>query len=133
VGRPEELYDRPASREVAEFIGRSVLVPAEYDGSRVTITLGGVSRCVTAAASSAVAGSREVLAVLRPDALALVPPGAAGSWPGVVTSRRFAGASLAFRVKVESDVELEVYGTERSVREGDTVAVAVVREPVAVV
>jgi hypothetical protein len=51
----------------------------------------------------------------------------------VVTSRRFAGASLAFRVKAESDVELEVYGTERAVREGDSVAVTIVREPVAVV
>jgi hypothetical protein len=110
-----------------------VLVPAEYDGSSVTITLGGISRCVAATASPAVAGSREVLAVLRPDALALVPPGSPGSWPGVVTSRRFAGASLAFRVKAESDVELEVYGTERAVREGDSVAVTIVREPVAVV
>lgn len=133
VGQPEDLYDRPVSREVAEFIGRSVLVPAEYDGSNATITLGGVSRCVVATASPAVEGSREVLAVLRPDALELVPAGSPGSWPGVVTSRRFAGAALAFRVKVESDVVLEVYGTERSVREGDQVAVAFVREPVAVV
>jgi ABC-type Fe3+/spermidine/putrescine transport system ATPase subunit len=133
VGRPEELYDRPASREVAEFIGRSVLVPATYDGSSVIVTLGGIARCVTATASPAVAGSRDVLAVLRPDGLALVQSGTPGSWPGVVTSRRFAGASLAFRVKVESDVELEVFGTERSVREGDSVAVAISREPVAVV
>jgi ABC-type Fe3+/spermidine/putrescine transport system ATPase subunit len=133
VGRPEDLYDRPASREVAEFIGRSVLVPAEFDGSTATITLGGVTRRVTATASSAVRESREVLAVLRPDGLMLVPPGSPDSWPGVVTSRRFAGASLAFRVKAESDVELEVYGTERAVREGDRVAVAISREPVAVV
>jgi ABC-type Fe3+/spermidine/putrescine transport system ATPase subunit len=133
VGRPEDLYDRPASREVAEFIGRSVLVPAAFDGSTATITLGDVARRVAATASPAVEGSREVMAVLRPDGLALVPPGTPGSWPGVVTSRRFAGASLAFRVKVESGVELEVYGTERSVKEGDRVAVVLVREPVAVV
>ena len=133
MGRPEDLYDRPTSREVAEFIGRSVLVPAEYDGSTATITLGDVSRCVAATASPVVEGSREVLAFLRPDGLALVQGGSPESWPGVVTSRRFAGTSLAFRVKVESDVELEVYSTERSVREGDRVAVAIAREPVAVV
>jgi putative spermidine/putrescine transport system ATP-binding protein len=133
VGRPEDLYDRPASREVAEFIGRSALVPAEFDGDAVTITLGGVSRRVAAVAPAAMKRTREALAVLRPDALALVPPGTPHSWPGVVTSRRFAGASLAFRVKMESDVELEVYGTERSIREGDRVAVAIVREPVALV
>jgi putative spermidine/putrescine transport system ATP-binding protein len=119
VGTPEDLYDRPASREVAQFIGRSVLVPAVYDGSAVTITIGGVACRVAATAAPVVSGSREVSAVLRPDALDLVPAGTAGSWPGVVTSRRFAGALLAYRVKVESDVELEVHSTERSVREGD--------------
>jgi ABC-type Fe3+/spermidine/putrescine transport system ATPase subunit len=133
VGRPEDLYDRPASREVAEFIGRSVLVPAVFDGSAATISLGDVARSVSATASPAVEGSREVMAVLRPDGLALVPPGTSGSWPGVVTSRRFAGASLAYRVKVESGLELEVFSTERSVKEGDRVAVVITRDPVAVV
>ena len=133
VGTPEDLYDRPASREVAGFIGRSVLVPAVYDGSAVTVTLGGVVRRVAATAAPAVNGSREVSAVLRPDGLALVPAGTPDSWPGVVTSRRFAGALLAYRVKMESDLELEVYSTERSVREGDHVAIAISREPVAVV
>jgi putative spermidine/putrescine transport system ATP-binding protein len=133
VGKPEELYDRPASREVAEFIGRSVLVPATFDGSGATITLGGVARRVAATSSPAVEGSREVMAVMRPDGLALVPPDTPGSWPGVIASRRFAGALLAYRVKVGSGVELEVYGTERAVREGDRVAVVITREPVAVV
>ena len=133
VGTPEDLYDRPVSREVAGFIGRSALVPAVYDGSSVTITLGGVARRVSATAAPAVSGSREVSAVLRPDALALVPPSSPESWPGVVTSRRFAGALLAYRVRVESEMELEVYSTERSVREGDRVSIAVSREPIAVV
>jgi hypothetical protein len=88
---------------------------------------------VAATASPAVQQSRDVLAVLRPDGLELVPPGSPDSWPGVVTSRRFAGASFAFRVKVESGVELEVHGTDRSVHEGDRVAVTISREPVAVV
>ena len=133
VGTPEDLYDRPASREVAGFIGHSALVPAAYDGSAVTITLGGVAHRVTATAAPAVEGRREVLAVLRPDALALVPAGSPRAWPGVVTSRRFAGALLAYRVRVEADTEVEVYSTERAVREGDGVAIAIVREPVAVV
>ena len=44
VGRPEELYDRPASRSVAEFIGRATLVPARMAGDRAVLTIGGVSR-----------------------------------------------------------------------------------------
>lgn len=133
VGTPEDLYDRPVSREVAAFIGRAALVPGIYNGSAVTITFGGVERQVASTAAPAVGARREVLAVVRPDALTFVPAGSPGAWPGVVTSRRFAGALLAYRVRVESETELEVHSTERSVREGDHVAIAFAREPVAVV
>jgi ABC-type spermidine/putrescine transport systems, ATPase components len=133
VGTPEDLYDRPASSDVAGFIGRAVLIPGVYDGSTVTITLGGVERRMAATAAPAVAGRRDVLAVLRPDALAFVPTGSPGSWPGIVISRRFAGALLAYHVRVADDMELEVYSAERAVHEGDQVAIGVAREPVAVV
>jgi ABC-type Fe3+/spermidine/putrescine transport system ATPase subunit len=133
VGTPEELYDRPASSDVAGFIGRAALVPGIYDGSTVTVTLGGVERRMAATAAPAVAGRRDVLAVMRPDALAFVPAGSPGSWPGIVTGRRFAGALLAYHVRVADGLELEVYSAERAVREGDQVAIGVAREPVAVV
>ena len=43
-GTPEQLYDRPASRAVAQFIGRAALVPAEDRGTHARITLGGVAQ-----------------------------------------------------------------------------------------
>ena len=43
TGTPEELYDAPASRAVAEFIGRATLVPARADGARVTVSVGGTA------------------------------------------------------------------------------------------
>lgn len=132
VGPPEELYDRPASREVAEFIGRAAIVPAERDGGQVVIRLAGIARRAAAVAAPGVGNAAAVYAVLRPDALAFVSPETAGAWPGVVTERRFAGALLAFHVRVD-DVELEVHSADRGVRVGDRVAVALVREPVALV
>ncbi len=133
VGTPEELYDHPASRAVAEFIGHAALGPGRWDGSGVTVTIGGTERRMIADAPPSLAPPSDVLAVLRPDALAFVPPDAHGAWTGIVSSRRFASGVLAYRVRLDERVEVELYSADRSVREGDRVAVSVGREPVAVV
>jgi iron(III) transport system ATP-binding protein len=133
VGRAEELYDRPASRSVAEFIGRATLVPARLNGDRAVVMIGGIPREVRAVTSEGGAGSGTLHAVLRPDALEMVVPPARGDWPGTIIERRFAGALLAYRVKLAGDVEVEVYTTERGREIGDSVGVRVAREPVAVV
>ena len=133
VGTPEDLYDRPASREVAEFIGRATLVPARFDGRTASIRIGDVEHSVEAIAASESAMPRDVLVVLRPDALAFTSPEVSGAWPGVVTGRRFAGALLAYRVRLGAAIDVEVVSHDRSVHEGDRVALRVTREPVAVV
>jgi ABC-type Fe3+/spermidine/putrescine transport system ATPase subunit len=133
VGRPEELYDRPASRSVAEFIGRATLVPARLSSDRAVVTIGGIAREVRVTAPETGVGSGSVHAVLRPDALEMVVPPARGDWPGTIVERRFAGALLAYRVKLADAVEVEVHTTERGREIGDAVGVRVAREPVAVV
>ena len=52
VGTPEELYARPVSRAVAEFVGRATLVPATLSGGRATIDIGGVRQAAAALAPS---------------------------------------------------------------------------------
>jgi putative spermidine/putrescine transport system ATP-binding protein len=133
VGTPEDLYDRPASREVAEFIGRAALVPARFDGRTAAIRIGDVEHCVDATSTSESATPRDVLAVLRPDALAFTSQEASDAWPGVVIGRRFAGAVLSYRVRLGDAVDVEVVSHDRAVHEGDRVALRVTREPVAVV
>jgi ABC-type Fe3+/spermidine/putrescine transport system ATPase subunit len=136
VGTPEELYDRPASRAVAEFIGRATLVPATRDGSgaspAVHIPIGGRAPRIAAWLPEGLPGG-EMLAVLRPDALEFAAADARDAWQGVVTARRFAGALLAYHVRVSDTVELELFSTDRSVRAGDRIGVRVARAPVAVV
>ncbi len=131
VGAPEELHDNPVSRSVAEFIGRATFVPGDYDGKSVTVHVAGTATTLAARAPSTLGPERNVLAVLRPDALAFVKNGS--GWPGVVTDRRFAGTQLVYRVRVDSETEVELQSTDRDVREGDKVSVRVVREPVSVV
>ncbi len=133
VGTAEALYDRPANRDVAAFIGRSTLVPGTLDGDRIAIQLGGDLRTLRAAPAPDLPSRGPATAVLRPDALGFSPPNGPDAWPGVVQERRFAGALLAYRVGVAGDVDLELHSTVRDVQPGDTVWVRVTREPVAVV
>jgi len=131
VGAPEELHDNPVSRAVADFIGRATFVPGEYDGRTVTVHIAGAPTTLAARAPATLGSAPRVLAVLRPDALAFTKDG--GGWTGHVTDRRFAGAQLVYRVRVDERTEVELQSTDRDVREGDTVSVRVVREPVPVV
>lgn len=132
VGTPEELYDTPRSREVAEFIGRSTLLPARFDGTRATIVLGGHAIVVAARADAAVSTGQPVVAVVRPDAIALAPAEGEG-WPGTVISRRFAGTSVVYQVQVAEGITIEAESDAREHTEGKRVAVTIVRTPVTVV
>ena len=40
VGTPQEIYEAPATRFVADFIGETNLLPVDYDGAR-TLTVAG--------------------------------------------------------------------------------------------
>jgi putative spermidine/putrescine transport system ATP-binding protein len=136
VGTPEDLYDRPATRDVAGFIGRATLVPGRLADGHITVNIGGSERRIAAAPPDAsappIAGGR-ALAVLRPDALALAAPDDREAWRGTVVSRRFAGSLLAYVVRLADGLEVEVHSASRQAREGESVGVRLARQPVAVV
>lgn len=134
VGAPEELYDRPASLGVASFIGRATILPAEPAGERMALTIGGVRReFVVTPPSLATGAGKAMLVVLRPDALELLPSDANGAWTGEVLTRRFAGGTSVYRVKMAGDITMEVESSKIKVREGDRVGVGISREPVPLV
>ncbi|MEP6904487.1 MAG: ABC transporter ATP-binding protein [Gemmatimonadales bacterium] len=134
VGAPEELYERPASLGVASFIGRATILPAEPAGEHMALTIGGVRRefAVTRPPAATSAG-KPMLVVLRPDALELLPADANGAWVGEVLTRRFAGGTSVYRVKMAGDITMEVESSKMKVREGDRVGVGISREPVPLV
>jgi putative spermidine/putrescine transport system ATP-binding protein len=132
VGTADELYDRPASRAVAEFIGHATLVPGVLAGDEVSVSIGGRGWRLRASRPPGLQDG-DVRVVLRPDALAFTTPDEPVGWPGEVTERRFAGALIAYHVRLVDGSTLELYGTERDVSIGDRVSVRVAREPVAVV
>jgi ABC-type Fe3+/spermidine/putrescine transport system ATPase subunit len=138
VGSPEELYDRPASRHVAEFIGRASLLPAEWAGDRARIAIGGVAQdtaAITGDPAVAHAPGARWLAVLRPESLSIdyVERDDSPAWPGEIVSRRFAGGHLVYSLRLPDDVRVEVSTDDGAWAEGQRVSVRLGTRPVALV
>jgi spermidine/putrescine transport system ATP-binding protein len=102
VGTPSEVYDRPRTRFVADFVGSSNLLEGTLDAAGVVTTPEGIR--VTVAERALPPG--RVLVALRPEALRLVADGAGGAAPGgarvpgVLTRVAAAGPVLECRVDV---------------------------------
>jgi iron(III) transport system ATP-binding protein len=142
VGTPEALYDSPATRAVAEFVGRASVVPAERAGEVVRVTIGGVALEAPArqrddgagsTSTSTLASSAKVAAVLRPESLVLEADERTPSWRGEVVGRRFAGGHVVYRVRLANGTDVEVLGDSGGAREGATTGVRLAGVPVAVV
>jgi iron(III) transport system ATP-binding protein len=111
IGAPAEVYERPSSRFVADFIGAANLlrgaVVARRNGSVAVDTEAGT---LFAAPAPAPAGGR-VLVVVRPENVEIAAAegkGADGdSWRGVVAGRAFLGDRVDYVVRV-GHVDLRV-------------------------
>jgi sulfate/thiosulfate transport system ATP-binding protein len=107
MGRPHELYTRPATRFVATFLGAANLILARQtkDGVR----FGG--RPVNAHAAGPVHGVREqeVVAVVRPEEIEVAPTretlGSGYLARGAVEELLFTGALERMRVRLEENAE----------------------------
>jgi putative spermidine/putrescine transport system ATP-binding protein len=135
VGTPEALYHAPASRAVADFIGRGAIVPAGDEGTHARVTVGGVDQrvAITRPPGERAGAAAGIEVVLRPEALALTAADVAGAWRGEVRALRFAGASFAYTVALAGGVVVEVASSTRLAREGEPVGVRIAREPLAAV
>jgi ABC-type Fe3+/spermidine/putrescine transport system ATPase subunit len=135
VGTPEELYHSPTTREVAEFVGRAALLPAERIEDGVWVTVGRVALAAPARADGRDDGSGggDLVAVLRPESLALVDDDEQPAWEGTVAGRRFAGGHTVYQVRLESGAVVEVMGNGFGAHEGATVRVRLSGQPLATV
>jgi ABC-type Fe3+/spermidine/putrescine transport system ATPase subunit len=127
VGSPEDLYEQPATRFVAGFVGRAsgVIGTLEPDG---TVLLGGKGGPVRWSGTSApeldgAAPGSAVELVVRPESLALRPPGTPGALTGRVTERRYAGTGTYYLVLLDAG-EVEVLAGASAAQPDDEVAVA---------
>ncbi|MDX1501198.1 MAG: ABC transporter ATP-binding protein [Thermoanaerobaculia bacterium] len=128
VGSPETLYQEPASRFVAGFVGRASFLPAvAADGGTAILGderfVGGGARWPAAAVGPLNPGD-EVDLMVRPEGVRLVALETPGSLSGSVLSRRYAGEATFYRVRLDEAGEVVVAAGPEDARPGDRVAVA---------
>jgi ABC-type Fe3+/spermidine/putrescine transport system ATPase subunit len=124
VGTPEELYERPATRFVAGFVGRASGLPGVLTADGGVQLNGAVWQGVPAPEIAKAAPGTPVELVVRPESLVFRPEGDASSLAGRVTERRYAGAMTFFVVELAAGGEVEVLAPSSAAAEGDTVRVA---------
>jgi iron(III) transport system ATP-binding protein len=139
AGGPGELYGRPATRFVADFLGRVNFLAAEpVEAGLARLRLGAGS--VTAAVDLPAASDRGPwLAVLRPEAIGLDPAGGAaapGGLRGRVRRAVFLGSVAEYEVEVDGAVLLVSVANPLETRlfaEDDVVALRLPARPLALV
>jgi putative spermidine/putrescine transport system ATP-binding protein len=111
VGTAEDVYDRPATRAVASFIGLSNFVEGTFDKQvgphyGLDTALGRVA----CGAGFVPTRGQKATAMIRPEAIGLAstPPLGAASFPGTVAERYFLGNLADYRIKMADGSVLQV-------------------------
>lgn len=134
LGAPQELYDLPRTPFVANFLGRSNLIPGtvveEHDGLLGIDTAG---TRVLVPAQRAVTRTGSVLVGIRPEKMTLLPaghdapPATTTLGPGTVADVSFTGVSTEYLVDIPGTGRMSVFAqnlTGVSAALGDQVRLA---------
>ena len=117
VGRPEEVYRRPATPFVARFLGRANFLTGTVAGSeadRTVVALEGGDLSIVAGSRPDLAPGQAVHAVIRQESIRLEPPGAGADPAGhnhfaaTIVFHAFAGQAHHYVVQLANGRELEV-------------------------
>jgi len=76
IGTPVEIYEQPASRFIAEFIGESNLLIgtiSEIDGNMCTVSLGATTVSANLPVKTNVSSGQEIALLVRPEMIRLHP------------------------------------------------------------
>jgi len=124
IGAPAEIYERPANKFVADFIGRVNLLNAKLlkiESRKLKLELMGK---IVSAASFSGAGSAMALAI-RPEAVEIYqePLTEKTVFPGKVVKTIYLGQHVEYAIKLESGPEITAITLGRALdaRPGDTV------------
>jgi spermidine/putrescine transport system ATP-binding protein len=105
LGTPEELYERPTSRFVADFIGSTNLLRGriEPDG-RMRLTTGELA----AVAHDGLAAGTDVEVSVRPESIALAPTDSAGAIAATVEQAAYLGTTISYQLRTAGGLALTV-------------------------
>ena len=119
LGTPEDLYDRPAHPDVAEFMGyrNQIRSHAKKSGNLLNVVIGGATLAGTPVDG---AGEGDVVAAIRPDDLKVT---AAGALSVTVESAQYHGNDFYCLGRSGDGTEL-YFRSETKVKKADTVRLA---------
>ena len=122
-GAPKEIYDSPANRFVANFVGKSTRLPgtvASHDPPRVDTRIGSIP--TTEAALAAFDQGDEVEVYLRPEDLAITNGAGGGELRGTVTNVEYLGTYSEVLLDAGENTEAVVHtSTSDNISVGDEV------------
>jgi spermidine/putrescine transport system ATP-binding protein len=123
IGTPEEIYERPSARFVADFIGETNLLEATRIGERRFRLASGAE---IEAAEPGPAGNAVTLAV-RPERASLAPPGGSGL-AGIVEQVVYEGTDTTYYVLLAGGLRFRISeqnrdGARPRVATGDAIAI----------
>jgi putative spermidine/putrescine transport system ATP-binding protein len=129
VAAPDELYSRPATAFVAEFVGTMNRLPGELGGGGNAVTVLGTTVPVQQVGPT----SGPVIVLVRPENLTVAP---AEGGNGIVFLRTFLGATSRITVLLSGDLQVLVdvpSTTAAAMTPGASVEVGIPSAPVLVV
>lgn len=111
VGTPEEIYERPASRFVADFIGETNLLEGKvvevWDHHALVLVDG--TRMVCGAVPEGVCVGQRVTVAIRPERISLhTQPPSPLAVPGIVRDVVYTGADIRYMVRMADRVTVLV-------------------------
>ncbi|MBI2114115.1 MAG: ABC transporter ATP-binding protein [candidate division NC10 bacterium] len=112
VGTPEEIYEHPRSRFVAEFIGLSNFLEGHVqavDGDIMVVSVGGLQMRIPALPNAG--QGQRVLLFLRPNEVELLrpdDPGGANVFDAQVEKATYLGDTMDYRLTFGQDMTLRV-------------------------
>ena len=124
VGTPEEIYDRPADRFVADFIGDTNFLPCRvvaHSNGSAQVEVAGLR--MTAASDQPLTVGLDAYLAIRPEKVQLYPQGAAQAteeerFPGVIVEEVFMGTDTRYVVELAPATQIVVRQQNMNVAAG---------------
>jgi ABC-type Fe3+/spermidine/putrescine transport system ATPase subunit len=120
-GRPDDIYRRPSTAEVAHFLGATNSLPARRIDGRLVAT--GVGPVSVSAPDPSVETAR---IMFRPSDVVLKFGESAEGWAGRIVFAQYLGRDIQYLIRCgETDITAEVPSQGGILQEGDMVSVGV--------
>ncbi|MGX7873819.1 ABC transporter ATP-binding protein [Mesorhizobium sp. ORM6] len=124
IGTPREVYERPATAFVADFLGKANMLAGTVRGSgQGTTVLLATGQTVNVACPRPIADGSKVTVVVRPQKLTVGAAAGANLLSGRVVSTSYLGGSAIYEIDVGGKTSIRANApiTGRVLREGEAV------------